>query len=130
MKIGISNNQMESVSKGGLYEANFTGYEVLEESKYGRLVRFYFTVVDNGSPKTVSGLAKYYNNINPKTKLYKWLCAIAGVDMLQEGEFDLDLLINKPVQVMISNRFFNGNVYSNVSEVIADGNAKIKEGDM
>ena len=129
MKLGVTNSKVESVSKGGIYEASFQGYELIEQSEYGKLVKFYFTVVDNGVPKTVSGLAKYYNNITPNCKLYKWLSAINGTDALEEGEFELDNLINKPVQVVISNRVINGNVYGNVSEVLPNGNTMLKKGD-
>jgi hypothetical protein len=127
MKLGVNNSKIESVSKSGIYEANFEGYELIEETKFGKAIRMYFNVSDNGEMKTISGLARYYDVITPSSKLYKWIAAIAGQDSLENGDFDLDNLIGAPVQVVISNKKVNDNIYSNVVEVIAKGQTSLNE---
>ena len=65
------------------------------------------------------GSVPLHEEVTEKADLYKWMCAILGVESLDvDNTVKIGDLIGKAVDIMVKNTKANGKTYQNVTEVL------------
>ena len=118
MKMKIENSGI--CISGGVHDATIKKI-VKVTTLYGDAVKFFFAITDmvdeNGDEPVINGMCSA-NKLSTATKLYRWISAITGSQLLVGVEIDFDNFIGIGVKILVVNTQKNGNEYSNVTEII------------
>ena len=101
----------------GKYTAVLTNIEDWE-GDYGPVFRLRFAVVHAEETYEVTGWAKKYEKITPKSKMGCWTAAILGRELEENEQLTSQMLLNKPCEIEVAHKAAeDGQIFAKVVTV-------------